>query len=90
MTLDDWDQLNQRLEAAVASAARAPDHTRLDLGRMGRRVRELLRSADSERVKCRRRRTNTQQYQALIAAAGEALTNFEGHVIMALLLKEHK
>lgn len=90
MNLQDWDETQARLDKCLTQLANLPDRTRLDCKRMARTVQELMRLADQERVICRRRRTVTPRYTTLMQQAQEALTNFEGHVIFAALMKEHR
>ena len=88
MTLEDWDELNARFHTLLRKVNLVPRSTSRDCTRMARAVEDLLRQADQERVNCRRRQRVTLRFEQLITQAQEALTNFEGHVILALLLKE--
>ena len=88
MKLEDWYELNSRLQQSLERIERLPRFVRRDLRRMSRPAIDLLRQADQERVICRRRRNLTPQFERLMQQAQEALTNFEGHVIFASLLKE--
>jgi len=86
--LEDWDEINTRLHNSLSRLGNLPPHTIRDCRRMAQPVLDLLRLADQERVICRRRRTPTARYTQLIEQAQEALTNFEGHVIMASLMRK--
>ena len=88
MKLEEWDELNARFYTASIKINRVPRRMRMDCIRMARAVEDLLRLADQERVICRRRNFVSPRFEQLIVQIREALTNFEGHVILALLLKE--
>lgn len=88
MTLEDWDDLNARFHEYLGKIELLPQFAQRDCRRMSQTVRDLLRSADQERVICRRRNYITPQFSRVMSQAQEALTNFESHVILALLLKE--
>jgi len=87
MDLEDWQRLNERLD----SAHRAMIGTQIgvrDLWQMDRTVRKKLQEANAEWVNCRKRGTGSPKYDQLLAEAEEALRNFEGHVILAKLMRK--
>jgi hypothetical protein len=84
MDLADWQRLHDRLDQAH-QGYRHTDFGARDLWRMHRAVYELLRAADQEWVKCRRRGTGSPEFDRLLAQAEECLKNFEGHLLIAKL-----
>ena len=88
MTLQDWDELNSRLDTCVSRLPRLNPQTARDCRRMSETVAQLLRQADQDRVICRRRHSVTTRYEQYMQQAQEALQNLEGHVIMAMLMRK--
>lgn len=87
MKLEDWNETNDRLNKCLDNIEQLPRHCRRDCRRMSRTVIDLLRVADSERVISRRRSAVTPRFEEYMTRAQEALTNLEGHVIFARLMK---
>lgn len=88
MKLEEWDELNARYQIALSRVSSLPRHTTRDCRRMGDTVAQHLRAADAERVNCRRRTSVSLIFEHHMQLAIEALTNFEGHVIFAALMRE--
>ena len=87
MNLEDWQNLQQRLDTAHQNALGMQFGTR-DLWTMQRAVYEKLREANNEWVNCRRRGVGSPKFDQLLTEAEEALRNFEGHVILAKLMRK--
>jgi hypothetical protein len=87
MKLEDWDEINERFCKCRGKIDFLPRFARRDCRRMSRAVSEMLRLADQERVHCRRLNCVSSQFEHYMARAQEALTNFEGHVIFASLMR---
>ena len=85
--MEDWQKLQERLDTAHRNTIGINFGTR-DLWTMHRAVYEKLREADREWVNCRRRGVGTPKYDQLLQEAEEALRNFEGHVILAKLMRK--
>jgi hypothetical protein len=85
MDLDDWQNLNNRLDSAHQNAMSIGLWSR-DLWTMDRAVRGKLREADQEWVNCRKKGVGSPRFDELMAQAEEALKNLEGHVILAKLM----
>ena len=90
MDLEDWQRLHDRLDQAHKNIIGTKFGVQ-DLWRMHRAVYQKLQMADAEWVNCRRRGRGSLLFDELLAQAEEALKNFEGHVILAKLMKkEHQ
>lgn len=87
MDLEDWQRLNSRLDQAHRNYIGCHFGSR-DLWIMDRAVREKLREADREWVICRRRGVGSPRFNELLAQAEEALKNFEGHILLAKLMRK--
>jgi hypothetical protein len=87
MTLESWDELNHRLYKCAQNMSRLSAQFKLDCGRMRDNVHNLLRAADQERVNCRRQGRVTLRFENLMQQAQEALQNLEGHVTLAILMR---
>lgn len=87
MNLEDWHRLHDRLDQAHKNILNL-DFGLKDLWRMHRAVYENLREANREWVDCRRSGRGSPRFDELLARAEEALKNFEGHVIIAKLMKK--
>ena len=87
MDLNDWQNLNTRLDSAHRAYIGCHFGSK-DLWTMDRAVREKLREADREWVNCRRKGVGSPRFDELLAQAEEALKNFEGHILMAKLMNK--
>lgn len=87
MDLKDWQHLHDRLDQAHRTMIGTKFGAR-DLWTMHRAVYDKLREADREWVNCRRRGIGSPRYNELLAQAEEALKNFEGHILIAKLMKK--
>ena len=89
MDLDDWQNLNDRLDRAHRNYISNHFGSK-DLWIMDRVVRDLLREADREWVNCRRRGIGSSRFDELLQKAEEALKNFEGHILLAKLMNKEQ
>ena len=87
MNLEDWQRLNSRLDQAHRNCIGTSFGSR-DLRIMDRAVRDKLREADREWVNCRRRGADSPRFNELLVQAEEALKNFEGHILLAKLMRK--
>ena len=87
MDLEDWQRLHDRLDTAHRSYVGTLFGSR-DLWTMHRAVYEKLRAADREWVNCRRRGTGSFLFDQLLREAEELLKNFEGHLLLAKLMRK--
>jgi hypothetical protein len=87
MDLNDWQNLNNRLDQAHRNTIGARFGGK-DLWTMDRAVREKLREADREWVNCRKKGVGSPKFDDLLAQAEEALKNLEGHILMAKLMNK--
>lgn len=89
MDLDDWQNLNDRLDQAHRNSIGIVFGSR-DLWIMHRAVYEKLREADREWVNCRRRGVGSPRYDELLQQAEESLKNLEGHILLAKLMNKEQ
>lgn len=89
MNLEDWQRLQDRLNQAHKYTLELSFGS-TDLWRMHRAVYQNLREANNEWVNCRRTGRGSPKFDALLARAEAALKNFEGHVILAKLMKKEQ
>ena len=87
MDLDDWQNLNNRLDQAHRSTIGSRFGAR-DLWIMDRAVRDLLRAADQEWVNCRQKGRGSPRFDELLTQAEQALKNLEGHILLAKLMNK--
>ena len=87
MDLEDWQRLQDRLDTAHRTTI-GMRFGAVDLWRMHRAVYEKLQMADAEWVNCRRPGIGSPRFDQLITEADEAMKNFEGHIIIAKLMKQ--
>ena len=89
MDLNDWQNLNNRLDQAHRNTIGSHFGSR-DLWTMDRAVRDKLREADREWVNCRRKGVGSPRFNELLTQAEEALKNLEGHVLLAKLMNKEQ
>lgn len=89
MDLEDWRQLDRRLDRArcVYLGATVGTH---DLWRMNRAATRLLQEANAEWVNCRRRGRGSPKFDHLLSEATEVIRNFEAHLMLAKLMHKER
>jgi hypothetical protein len=85
--MEDWDDLNSRVYNCMIKLRSLPPETRMDCQRMVKAALDLLKIADQERVQCRIRRRVTTRFVQVMEDTRTAVSNLEGHVIIATLMK---
>ncbi len=89
MDSGDWQLLHDRLDRAHKNTIGSEIGAR-EFWIMHRAIYEKLSLADAEWVNCRRRGIGSTKFDRLLAEAEELLKNFEGHILIAKLMKKEQ